>query len=170
MDELRISKGIARWTDTFTPPTEPYGADPLVQVDTPTILPAAGTYYSVQTISMSCTTPDAEIHYTTNGDTPNAGSTLYTTSFQVATSTLVKAIGIKDGMSDSNVQSNQYGIEASPILCWQYTAKHSNGRSFNLNGPGAFPRQLKVPATIDRSTGILIDNGQLIDPSNYAIL
>jgi hypothetical protein len=25
MDELRISKGIARWTANFTPPTEPYG-------------------------------------------------------------------------------------------------------------------------------------------------
>jgi hypothetical protein len=24
MDELRISKGIARWTANFTPPTEPY--------------------------------------------------------------------------------------------------------------------------------------------------
>lgn len=25
MDEIRISKGIARWTDDFTPPTGPYG-------------------------------------------------------------------------------------------------------------------------------------------------
>ena len=27
MDELRISKGIARWTAPFTPPTKPYGPD-----------------------------------------------------------------------------------------------------------------------------------------------
>ena len=25
MDELRISKGIARWTGSFVPPTSPYG-------------------------------------------------------------------------------------------------------------------------------------------------
>lgn len=30
MDEVRISKGIARWTATFTPPTAPYGVNYLV--------------------------------------------------------------------------------------------------------------------------------------------
>jgi len=30
MDEIRISKGIARWTSNFTPPTEPYCEDKLI--------------------------------------------------------------------------------------------------------------------------------------------
>lgn len=29
LDEVRISKGIARWTSDFTPPTQPYGSDLL---------------------------------------------------------------------------------------------------------------------------------------------
>lgn len=30
LDEVRISKGIARWTSNFTPPTEPYSTEPTV--------------------------------------------------------------------------------------------------------------------------------------------
>ena len=30
LDELRISKGVARWTSDFTPPDAPYGVDPMV--------------------------------------------------------------------------------------------------------------------------------------------
>jgi hypothetical protein len=29
LDEIRVSKGIARWTAAFTPPTKEYGADRL---------------------------------------------------------------------------------------------------------------------------------------------
>ncbi|MBW1802156.1 MAG: hypothetical protein JRJ85_15675 [Deltaproteobacteria bacterium] len=29
LDEIRISKGIARWTSDFTPPSEPYGTVPI---------------------------------------------------------------------------------------------------------------------------------------------
>jgi len=37
-EELRVSKGIARWTSAFTPPTEPYSADTVAVTDR--IIPA----------------------------------------------------------------------------------------------------------------------------------
>jgi RHS repeat-associated protein len=40
MDELRISKGIARWTSNFTPPAAPYGDGPAPTV-TPTSIPSS---------------------------------------------------------------------------------------------------------------------------------
>ena len=43
----------------------------------------------------------AEIHYTTNGSTPTAESTLYTQSFDESTGTTVKAIAILNGVSSA---------------------------------------------------------------------
>ena len=52
--------------------------------------------------------PDgAEIHYTTDGSTPTASSTLYTEPLTVSSSVTLKAIAIKDGQS-SEVTTNQF--------------------------------------------------------------
>ncbi len=47
IDEVRISKGIARWTANFTPPTEAYGSAPAPSSVTPGALRigAGGTLY-----------------------------------------------------------------------------------------------------------------------------
>jgi hypothetical protein len=38
LDEIRISKGIARWTDDFTPPTAPYDTNPVPEPATMLLL------------------------------------------------------------------------------------------------------------------------------------
>ena len=48
--------------------------------------------------------PDgAAIHYTTDGSTPTAESTLYSEAFSLSATTTVKAIAIKDGQSSEVV-------------------------------------------------------------------
>ena len=64
---------------------------------TPVISPAAGTYPSTQSVTITDTTAGAAIYYTLDGSTPTASSTLYTGAISVATTTTVTAIAIANG-------------------------------------------------------------------------
>jgi YD repeat-containing protein len=79
-------------------------------VATPTFSPAAGTYTSVQTVTISDSTSGATIYYTTNGSTPTTSSTEYTEPITVSSSETVKAIGTKSGYTESSVGSAAYTI------------------------------------------------------------
>ncbi len=63
-------------------------------VSAPTFSPAAGTYSEAQNVSISCSTADAAIHYTTDGSTPTASSPLYSSPILVESTTTLKAIAI----------------------------------------------------------------------------
>ena len=81
-------------------------------VATPTFSPEAGTYTTAQSVTISCTTDGATIYYTTNGDVPTTSSAVYSTPIAISETTTVKAIGVKTGMSNSNVASATYTIES----------------------------------------------------------
>lgn len=74
----------------------------------PTFSPAAGTYYEAQSVTLSAE-DDASIYYTTNGDDPTTSSTEYSDPIEVAQTTTIKAIAVKDGVS-SAVASATYTI------------------------------------------------------------
>jgi hypothetical protein len=60
----------------------------------------SGTTPFAETTSVSMSGPaGAEIHYTNDGSTPTAESTLYSEAFSLSDTTTVKAIAIKDGES-----------------------------------------------------------------------
>ena len=75
---------------------------------TPTFTPAAGSFIDPISVTISTATEGASVYYTTDGSAPTASSTLYTDPFTVSTTTTVKAIAIKEGMSDSPVASITY--------------------------------------------------------------
>jgi hypothetical protein len=80
-------------------------------VTSPTISGDASFAESTQ-VSMSG--PDgAEIHYTTDGSTPTAESTLYSEAFTLTENTTVKAIAIKDGES-SEVATKYFYKSGNP--------------------------------------------------------
>jgi len=77
---------------------------------TPTFSPLAGTYSSVQTVTISTTTPSSTLYYTLDGSTPTHASSVYSTPLTVASTTTVKAIAAATGFSDSSVGSATYVI------------------------------------------------------------
>ncbi len=89
----------------------------LPVVVTPTFSPVAGTYTSVQTVTISTTTSGASIRYTTDGSTPSeTAGALYSGTVTVGTTETLKAIAYKTGMSDSAVASALYTINLPVVV------------------------------------------------------
>jgi hypothetical protein len=82
---------------------------------TPEVFPAGGTYAYIPTLTIQDATSGASIYYTTDGSTPSAASTLYstTTPVEVSQSETVKVIAIA-GSSPSAVASASYTINLPP--------------------------------------------------------
>ena len=82
----------------------------LDQVIAPTSSPAAGTYTSVQSVTLSSSTSGATIYYTIDGSTPTTSSTVYSSAISIGSTTTLKAIAVKSGMTNSTVMSSAYTI------------------------------------------------------------
>jgi len=75
----------------------------------PTLSPSGGTYSAGQTVTISTTTLNASIRYTTDGSTPSeTAGILYTGPFKVSTITTIKAIAYASGFGDSVIASAAY--------------------------------------------------------------
>jgi len=79
---------------------------------TPIASVAAGTYAVAQSVTLTAGVGEA-IHYTTNGTTPTAtNGTLYSTAISVAATTMLRAVAIKGGNTDSKIANYEYIITA----------------------------------------------------------
>jgi arabinogalactan endo-1,4-beta-galactosidase len=80
---------------------------------TPTFSPAAGSYKTAQSVTITDSTAGATIYYTTNGTTPTTASTVYSSAITIpatpATET-IQAIAVASGDTNSAVASAVYTI------------------------------------------------------------
>ncbi len=76
----------------------------------PVFTPATGTkFVGTQTITASCETEGATIHYTTNGDTPTDASPVFPAGgLTITETTTINAIAVADGMESSSVATATY--------------------------------------------------------------
>lgn len=112
------SAKVEKTADAATPPPAQLEPPPVPKpapvevVATPAIIPPGGVFTGTQLVTISVSTPNAEIHYTTDGSTPTASSPRYTGRIDVTASRTVKALAIRSGMADSDVAQATYSIEA----------------------------------------------------------
>lgn len=80
--------------------------------DAPVFSLASGLYPSVEGVTITSGTPDAEIRYTTDGSEPTAESTLYTGQIILnpLQTTYLRAVAIAPGLEPSGVTSRLYKV------------------------------------------------------------
>lgn len=93
---------LTNGADTYT---EPDGRE---SVATPKFSLEEGYYSEEQTLEITTETEGASIYYTLDGTTPTNESTLYTAPIKLTETVTVKAIAMKDGMSNSTMTSATY--------------------------------------------------------------
>jgi len=80
----------------------------------PVVSPAAGTYNSLQTVTLTDATKGAVVYYTTNGVAPTIASTKYVAPFAVSATETVEAIAVATGYNNSVVATAAYKLIGTP--------------------------------------------------------
>jgi len=99
------STGNAKHGNSIIPP--PAAAAPVFS-------PGAGSYNSVQTVSITDVTAGAAIYLTTNGTVPTASSTPYTGPITVGSTETLMAVAIAPGYASSTVATAAYTLALTP--------------------------------------------------------
>ena len=106
---VRMSPGT--YDITINPNDNTFKIEPyIVTVETPTFDPEAGSYKTFQSVTISCATEGATIHYTTDGSEPTESSPVYGDPIAVESTTTIKAIAIKSGMANSAIAEATYNL------------------------------------------------------------
>ena len=104
------------------------------QTAPPNFTPAAGTYVSAQSVTLTDDTSGAVIYYTTNGTPPTHGSAIYSGPIAVSSTTTIKAVASSAGLSDSPAVSGTFTINANGTTPIDFGLGFSNPGCMQMNG------------------------------------
>ncbi|MDD4560125.1 MAG: chitobiase/beta-hexosaminidase C-terminal domain-containing protein [Candidatus Cloacimonetes bacterium] len=146
------------------------GGNPMASA--PVFDPPAGAYLVPINVSLSSSTPDAVIRYTTDGSEPTATyGTIYSTPIAISASTTIKAIAYADGYDPSIVVEATYAYP-TPIsnIAALRTQPTGNTYVYTLTGEAVLTFQLSnrnQKYIQDATAAILIDDYSAVITSTY---
>lgn len=108
--------------------------DAASSVAAPTFSPAAGTYYEAQSVTLSAE-DGASIYYTTDGEEPTTSSTLYSEAIEVAQTTTIKAIAVKDGVSSAVASATYTIVTATKVASIAEMLEQEDGTLVEFSNP-----------------------------------
>ncbi len=142
-------------------------------VATPVFSPPGGSYATPQTVTITCSTPNSSIFYTTNGTTPTPASTPYTIPLNIATSTTLKAIATAPGMSNSMVATAVYAFPVTVANLTALRASPADGTTvYTVSGEAelTFKQSFRNQKFVqDTGAGVLIDDQFGVITTNYNV-
>lgn len=107
-----VSEGAATETTAEKCTVCGYVITPALKVvEAPVITPDGGSFTGSQTVTITCATDGAAIHYTTDGTEPTASSTKYSGGFTITATTTIKAVAFV-GEAKSSVTSAAFTRKA----------------------------------------------------------
>jgi len=120
-------------------------SEALSQAAMPTFSPAAGTYPSDQSVTVSCSTSGAEIRYTTDGTPPAGSSTLCTGPILVAGNSAkltIRAIAIEASgevklSAEADHSQNDFLTAQGGQLCGSASPRRARTPRGNMSAPWA---------------------------------
>ena len=101
-------------------------------VPAPTLSPTPGVYATAQNVTIADALKGAAIYYTTNGQVPSTGSTLYTGSIAVNSTATIQAMAVETGYNNSSVTSGTFTIGAAPTI--DFSNGFASATGLTLNG------------------------------------
>lgn len=112
----RITDGAPSWGVFISPTPNASNTNPYLDyATTPTMNVAPGFYAGTQNVTITTPDPNITIRYTTNGTTPTAASTVYSSSVTISTTSVLraKAFSSTANIPASFIESNTYFINSS---------------------------------------------------------
>jgi hypothetical protein len=106
----------------------------VTQTSAPVITPASQTYIGTLSVTITDTTPGANIYYTTDGTSATTSSTLYTGPVTVATTETINAIASATGLLNSAQASETYTnlSQATAVIFSLPTGTYGSAQSLTL--------------------------------------
>ncbi|GGD62201.1 hypothetical protein GCM10010911_20130 [Paenibacillus nasutitermitis] len=91
----------------------------------------SGSYGGSQAVTLTSATSGASIYYTTNGTPPSTASTLYIGTITIDKTSMLRAIAVKSGYTNSEAMEKQYRIRSKDLISKWKDVKASSRLSGN---------------------------------------
>ncbi len=124
---ITYKSGVPGDVETYT-----YTITATPTVATPVASLVAGTYNNNQTVTLACTTPSAQIRYTTDGTDPTPSSQLYSGAISINGTTTLKAKGYLAGYNESSLLNNVYTLKVATPVATPSGGEVSSGSTVTL--------------------------------------